>query len=253
MKSKKIPSHLLLFATIFLEFFQSSGLGPSVLLCFRRPVATCHFDNTMTKERTSSDQPSQSSEPSPLAISQLFQEVLEQEESKPDPPSTSHIYEKGHHLHRYLPAVPPSLTNFPAVTNPTSSNENQLDHLHSRHQRDQNSYTLITPVRDLSGPTISPVNPFFRGTSAASRRVGRSGHGVGFVQPASYLRPRDHLIPMAPIQPARAIDGDEQLGLVSDCLASFCHLRHVFGHRCLPPPTMPITFISLQGSKISCF
>lgn len=172
----------------------------------------------MTKERTSSDQPAQSSEPLPPAISQLFQEVLEQEESKPDPPSTSHIYEKGHHLHRYLPAVPPSLTNFPAVTNPTSSDEKKFDHLHSRHERDQNSYTLINPV---SGPTSSPINPSFPGTSAASRRVGREGHGVGFVQPASYLRSRDHLIPMAPIQPARAIDGDEQLGLVSDRLARF--------------------------------
>ncbi|KAL1966875.1 hypothetical protein VTN77DRAFT_3840 [Rasamsonia byssochlamydoides] len=43
--------------------------------------------------------------------------------------------------------------------------------------------------------------------------VAKGGHEGGFVQPASYLRPRGLSHPMTPMLPERAIDRDEQLGL----------------------------------------
>ena len=41
----------------------------------------------------------------------------------------------------------------------------------------------------------------------------RPGH-EGFVQPASYLRPRGHSHPMTPAAPETAIDRDQRIGLV---------------------------------------
>lgn len=49
---------------------------------------------------------------------------------------------------------------------------------------------------------------------SSSGRVG-TGHERGFVQPASYLRRRGLSHPMAPSQPERAVDAEEQMGLVS--------------------------------------
>lgn len=47
-----------------------------------------------------------------------------------------------------------------------------------------------------------------------------TGHERGFVQPASYLRRRGLSRPMAPSQPERAVDAEEQMGLVScNCLS----------------------------------
>lgn len=51
--------------------------------------------------------------------------------------------------------------------------------------------------------------------SRAAGVVAPAGHEGGFVQPASYLRPRGLSHPMTPVQPERAIDRDERLGLVS--------------------------------------
>lgn len=56
-----------------------------------------------------------------------------------------------------------------------------------------------------SHPNISRVGP---------------GHERGFVQPASYLRRRGLSHPMAPSQPERAVDAEEQMGLVSTTKAA---------------------------------
>lgn len=49
---------------------------------------------------------------------------------------------------------------------------------------------------------------------------GRPGH-EGFVQPASYLRPRGHSHPMTPAAPETAIDRDQRIGLVRRQLLLF--------------------------------
>lgn len=52
------------------------------------------------------------------------------------------------------------------------------------------------------------------GRSSSRSRVS-GGHERRFVQPSSYLRPRGLPHPMASSQPERAVDAEEQMGLVS--------------------------------------
>lgn len=73
------------------------------------------------------------------------------------------------------------------------------------------------------GATRDPEESTGDGNAAGSSSLsgpGRSratgaGHEVSYVQPASYLRPRGLSHPMAPLHPDRAIDREEQMGLVS--------------------------------------
>lgn len=58
--------------------------------------------------------------------------------------------------------------------------------------------------------------------SSSSGRAG-TGHERGFVQPASYLRRRGISHPMAPSKPERAVDAEEQMGLVSRSCSIWCY------------------------------
>lgn len=75
------------------------------------------------------------------------------------------------------------------------------------------------PYNANLGDSISSISSS-GGNNSNRSRVG-SGHERVFVQPASYLRRRGLSHPMAPSQPERAIDVEEQKGLVSNS----CYLQ----------------------------
>jgi hypothetical protein len=90
------------------------------------------------------------------------------------------------------------------------------------------NYRPHTPTDGARSTALSHENkdraPIGRSNSSSGRlpdhSVAKGGHEGVFVQPASYLRPRGLSHPMTPAQPERAIDQDEQLGLVS-CVLVF--------------------------------
>lgn len=115
----------------------------------------------------------------------------------------------------------------------------QSGHALSRTMADEDHLTSIPPPRSpdqqmISATALDSINtsrdphPFHAdagenlsnssssggGSSASHSRVS-GGHERGFVQPASYLRRRGLSHPMAPSQPERAVDAEEQMGLVS--------------------------------------
>lgn len=175
-------------------------------------VATC-CSETMSEEAVNPAQPSESSF---LPIPDSPKEAaLEQGKSRATPYSSSSLTDQQHHRqHHHRPPVPPSLSNFPAVTDTVLLDEQQLGHLHPKHHQHNTDELLAPSVRERAGHTTDPLHSHLPGAHVATRGAGGGGQEVGFVQPASYLRTRALSHPMAPIQPERAIDRDEQLGLV---------------------------------------
>jgi hypothetical protein len=80
----------------------------------------------------------------------------------------------------------------------------------------RDSSGIITHSVDRQSPatTLASSNASTSTSSGGSTRTG-GGHERGFVRPSSYLRRRTLSHPMAPTQPVRPIDVEEQNGLVS--------------------------------------
>lgn len=99
--------------------------------------------------------------------------------------------------------------------------------LHTPTDRDRTAASDgITPPHDDEDRSANVGGSSGSYSSSAGSNPSRSrsgvaaqpGHEGAFVQPASYLRPRGFSYPMAPVQPERAIDQEEQMGLVSRIL-----------------------------------
>lgn len=95
---------------------------------------------------------------------------------------------------------------------PRSPTHHSHEHDHEHRQR-QHEISAAVALDDVNTSRESLHKNANLGDSS-SGRVG-TGHERGFVQPASYLRRRGLSHPMAPSQPERAVDVEEQMGLVS--------------------------------------
>jgi hypothetical protein len=119
--------------------------------------------------------------------------------------------------------------------------------LHTPTDRDRTAASDgITPPHDDEDRSANVGGSSGSYSSSAGSNPSRScsgvaaqpGHEGAFVQPASYLRPRGFSYPMAPVQPERAVDQEEQMGLVSSwnsrpplsfLLLALCALRGWWG------------------------
>lgn len=97
---------------------------------------------------------------------------------------------------------------------PRSPTHHNIHHEHHQHQHEhEHEIGPAVALDNINTSRESLRNNANLGESS-SGQVG-TGHERGFVQPASYLRRRGLSHPMAPAQPERAVDAEEQMGLVS--------------------------------------
>ncbi|KAE8156369.1 nuclear protein SNF4 [Aspergillus tamarii] len=77
---------------------------------------------------------------------------------------------------------------------------------------DDTTIAAPSPASPITTPIVTSIRTTNNLTCIPNRHP-VSGHGRGFVQPSSYLRPRGLSHPMPPTQPERAIDREERQGL----------------------------------------
>lgn len=96
---------------------------------------------------------------------------------------------------------------------PRSPTHHDHNHNHNHQHQHQHEISAAVALDNVNASRESLHN----NANLGERNSGRAGtgHERGFVQPASYLRRRGLSHPMAPSQPERAVDTEEQMGLVS--------------------------------------
>ncbi|KUL91176.1 hypothetical protein ZTR_00656 [Talaromyces verruculosus] len=93
---------------------------------------------------------------------------------------------------------------------PTHHDHNH-NHNHQHQHQHQHEVSAAVALDNVNASRGSLHNNANLGESNSGRAG--TGHERGFVQPASYLRRRGLSHPMAPSQPERAVDAEEQMGL----------------------------------------
>jgi 5'-AMP-activated protein kinase, regulatory gamma subunit len=96
---------------------------------------------------------------------------------------------------------------------PRSPTHHDHNHNHNHQHQHQHEISAAVALDNVNTSRESLHNNANLGESNSGRAG--TGHERGFVQPASYLRRRGLSHPMAPSQPERAVDAEEQMGLVS--------------------------------------